>query len=100
MAVLLAVNLLLWHKMILTVLFLVGLAVLLVYAVLMQQLHHCFSFTGGRLMEKIHEYLLSRLPWDAGISDIHYEPRTENLPFVPGYIKITFRRLGLLYGKK
>lgn len=233
MAVLLAANLIWWHKAVLTVLFLIGFAVLLVYAILMQQLHHCFSFTGGKLMEKIHEYLLAKLTWDgngtildigcgsgaliiraakkfpkakavgmdywgatwdyaqkqcqenarlegvssvkfvkgdaahmdfpdnsmdaaisnfvfhevrsvsdkralvrealrvvkpggsfafhdlfdsrrlygsmdefiqelrdAGISEIHYEPKTENLPFVPGYIKITFRQLGLLYGKK
>ena len=61
---LLAANLWLWHIQLLTTLLSILSAVLLLYALYMQILHHSFSFRGGNLMSKIHGFVLDRLPWD------------------------------------
>lgn len=63
-AALLAVNFRVWKITALTVIFAVGLVVALFYAIYMSLLHHTFSFHGGGLMGRMHEYLLSCLPWD------------------------------------
>ena len=63
-AVLLGINIWVWNIAVLTVIFVVGLAAALFYAIYMSLLHHTFSFNGGGLMGRMHEYLLERLPWD------------------------------------
>lgn len=231
--VLLIVNFIVWKNNVLTIVFALGTVVVLIYSCLMQSMHHAFSFSGGGLMGKVHEYLLGKLNWDgngslidigcgsgalsirgakkypnskvcgidywgiiwdyakeqcennakleninniefkkddaahisfddesfdaavsnfvfhevrtvidkrklvhealrivkkggafafhdlfeakglygdinkfieelksAGISEVHYEPHTENLPFVPKYIKPMFKKMGIIYGKK
>ena len=63
-AVLFVVNLIFWQKIVLTIIFALGTVVLLVYSILMTQMHHAFSFSGGGLMGKVHDYLLSKLNWN------------------------------------
>ena len=63
-AVLLVLNLIVWQKTVLTIIFALASAILLIYSILMQQMHHAFSFTGGGLMGKVHEYLLDKLNWN------------------------------------
>ena len=53
-----------WKNTLLTVIFAAALVIAGFYAVYMSLFHQTFSFTGGGLMGKMHEYLLSRLPWD------------------------------------
>ena len=62
--VVLVVNLLWFKNPILTVVFAIAGAILLVYAILMQMLHHTFSFKGGKLMGQIHQFVLKNLAWD------------------------------------
>ncbi|HAH63794.1 MAG TPA: class I SAM-dependent methyltransferase [Treponema sp.] len=37
---------------------------MLASALYMQLCHHIFSFTGGKLMAKVHDYLLEKMEWD------------------------------------
>lgn len=62
--ILLNVNILVWKNNILTIIFALGTFILLIYSCLMQSMHHAFSFSGGGLMGKVHEYLLGKLNWD------------------------------------
>ena len=62
--VLLGANLTMWHNTYLTVIFIIALVIVLFFAITMQKMHNSFSFTGGGLMKKIHEFLISRLDWD------------------------------------
>ena len=63
-SVLLILNLCIWKNLVLTIIFAVAVVVLLIYSILMQQMHHAFSFTGGGLMGKVHQYLLDKLSFD------------------------------------
>ena len=62
--VLFFLNICFWKNTVLTIIFLLGFLVLLVYSILMQSMHHAFSFNGGGLMGKVHQYLVDKLSWD------------------------------------
>ena len=40
------------------------LCVSLFFSCYMTAFHHAFSFNGGGMMGKVHEYIVARLPWD------------------------------------
>ena len=40
------------------------LCISLFFSSYMTAFHHAFSFSGGGMMGKVHEYVVSRLPWD------------------------------------
>lgn len=40
------------------------LGVSLFFSLYMTAFHHAFSFSGGGMMGKVHEFIVSRLPWD------------------------------------
>ena len=63
-AVLLILSLTIWDKVFLIVLFALALLIMGFYAIYMSLFHKEFSFEGGGLMGKMHEHLLSRLPFD------------------------------------
>ena len=54
-------DLVIWKNLIVGIIFAILFLVCIVYSILMQQMHHAFSFTGGGLMGKVHEYLLEKL---------------------------------------
>lgn len=50
-----------WPWMVLVAILLAASAGILCY---MAVLYHLFSFSGGGLMGRVHEYVVNRLPWD------------------------------------
>lgn len=71
-----------WPWMVLVAILLVVSAGFLCY---MAILHHVFSFNGGGLMGRVHEYVVNRLPWDG-------RGRLRVSGMMPG--------VGIIYGKK
>ncbi len=47
-----------------TIVLAVLLCISLFFSCYMTAFHHAFSFSGGRMMGKVHEFVISRLPWD------------------------------------
>lgn len=55
-------------------------------------------FEVKRLYGDMDEFVEELKRW--GVEEVYYEPHTENLPFIPGSIKLMFRNMGILYGRK
>ena len=52
------------------------LCISLFFSCYMMAFHHAFSFDGGGMMGKVHEFVVSRLPWDG-----HGRLHRQNLRF-------------------
>ncbi len=63
-AVLLCLSVILGWQWYFTAILSLSLCVAVFFAFYMSAFHHAFSFNGGGMMGKVHEYVASRLPWD------------------------------------